>query len=70
MSKGKRSNVVSLRKAKSYQQLWKEAGRPRSGGLRMMADAEESGALANQLGYTEAASKPTPPLAPAGPSRR
>ncbi len=53
MSKGKRSNVVSLRKVKSYRELMKEAGDKASPGLKMMADAEESGALENQLGYTE-----------------
>ena len=54
MSKGKHSNVSPIRKIKSYKQLWKEAGSPESGGLKMMADAEGSGELANQLGYTGA----------------
>jgi hypothetical protein len=55
MSKGKHSNVSPIRKIKSYKQLHQEAGSPSSGGLKMMADAEASGDLANQLGYTAGA---------------
>src|SRR6185437_12375614 len=54
MSKGKHSNVSPIRPIKSYRKMWEEAGKPAKGGLKMMADAEESGQLANQLGYTAA----------------
>lgn len=53
MSKGRRSNVSPIRKIKSYRELLKEAGDKASPGLKMMADAEASGALAGQLGYSE-----------------
>lgn len=51
MSKDRRSNVVPIRQVKTYRQMWEEAGRPDTGGLKMMADAEDSGDLAKQLGY-------------------
>lgn len=53
MNRGKRSNVSPIRRVKSYRELWEEAGRPKDGGLAMLAKAEQSGALAHQLGYTE-----------------
>lgn len=58
MSKDGRSNVVPIRQVKTYRQMWEEAGKPDSGGLKMMADAEESGDLAKQLGYVDSNAEP------------
>jgi hypothetical protein len=43
----------TYRATKTYVQIWEEAGRPNNG-LKMMAEAELSGDLARQLGFSEA----------------